>query len=167
MSQENLFNPSTYSSAASLAKTSQTQETWQGSQKESVQDCGLSNSESFAYYDHDTQSLRTWQISLASGLNESLPILPRLGEMRHGRLYRHPQQEQITREIEYLSSVTLPTMSATEYKGAPRKRFRGSTHFRGSRMVEGLRNGLNDPCRISIHFAEAQMGFPQDYTMIE
>ena len=131
------------------------------------QDCGLKWLESFGYFDPDTQSLRTWQTSLDSDWNECLPTLPRWGEMRHGQLYLHPQSEQITGVIEYLSCHGLPTIAATEYKGASKNRFRGSPHYKGTRMVEALRNGPTDPSRISIHFAEVQMGFPRDYTKVE
>jgi DNA (cytosine-5)-methyltransferase 1 len=44
-----------------------------------------------AYYDPDSCSLRTSQLSLVEGLTESLPALPRSGSMRSGLVYARPK----------------------------------------------------------------------------
>lgn len=162
MSQQEMFNESMSSPGDSPAKTSALPEKWEGS-KQKDPGFGAKWGEPFARYDPDMRSLRTWQISLDSDWNRSCPILPKWGEMRHGLLYPHPLSEQIIAEIESSSSVGYPTLSATEGKGATQNRFRGSRHYKGSRMVEALRNGPSDPQYLSIPFGTAQMGFPPEY----
>ena len=44
----------------------------------------------FAYYDPDSQSLRTSQDTFLLGLPMSSPTLPRSGSMRNGQLYERP-----------------------------------------------------------------------------
>ena len=58
----------------------------------------------------------------------------------------------------------LPTIGKNEPKGASKKRFRGSAHFRGAKMSEGLRNCETDPNYLHPSFAEAAMGFPIGWT---
>lgn len=65
-----------------------------------------------------------------------------------------------------LRAVKLPTMGASEYKGASHKRFKGSQSFRGAKMSEGLRTSLQDPKYLNPCFAELIMGLPKDYTAL-
>lgn len=58
----------------------------------------------------------------------------------------------------------LPTIGKNEPKGASRKRFLGSQHFRGAKMSEGLRTCEEDPTYLHPSFAEAAMGFPIGWT---
>ena len=61
----------------------------------------------------------------------------------------------------------LPTLGKQELKGSSRKRFRGSPHFRGAKMSEGLRICADDPIYLHPSFAEAVMGFPIGWTELE
>jgi len=61
----------------------------------------------------------------------------------------------------------LPTIGANEYKGSAHSRFRGSQHFRGAKMVEGLRLTETDPIYLHPSFAELVMGFPTGWTDLE
>ena len=61
----------------------------------------------------------------------------------------------------------LPTLGRQEPKGAARNRFRGSPHFRGAKMSEGLRICADDPIYLHPSFAEAVMGFPIGWTELE
>ena len=61
----------------------------------------------------------------------------------------------------------LPTLGKNEPKGAARKRFRGSPHFRGAKMSEGFRTTLNCPNYLSPSFADIAMGFPMGWTELE
>lgn len=58
----------------------------------------------------------------------------------------------------------LPTMGASEFKGASRNRYVGSPHFRGAKMSEGLRISSADPTYLNPSFAEAVMGYPIGWT---
>jgi hypothetical protein len=69
-----------------------------------------------------------------------------------------------SKEKEYLS---LPTITANEGKGSGRKRYRGSKHFRGAKMSEGLRTCQSDPIYTHPNFAEAAMGYEKDWTLVE
>lgn len=61
----------------------------------------------------------------------------------------------------------LPTIGKNEPKGASRNRYRGSVHFRGAKMCEGLRISEDDPIYLHPSFAEAAMGFPIGWTELE
>ena len=61
----------------------------------------------------------------------------------------------------------LPTITANEGKGAGRKRWVGSKDYRGAKMSEGLRTSFNDPIYTHPNFAEGQMGYPRDWTLLE
>jgi len=63
--------------------------------------------------------------------------------------------------LETVLARLLPTMGANEYKGASKKRYRGSAEFRGAKMAEG------DPVYLNPQFAEAMMGYELDYTLLE
>lgn len=60
---------------------------------ESVQDCGVSMSESFASYDRNSSSWRTSQRSLFGGLVEFSETWPKSGLMRSGTVYRRVSLE--------------------------------------------------------------------------
>lgn len=60
----------------------------------------------------------------------------------------------------------LPTLGKQEPKGSSKKRFRGSPHFRGAKMSEGLRICEDDPIYLHPSFAEAVMGFPIGWTAL-
>ncbi len=66
--------------------------------------------------------------------------------------------------VTVLKRVSLPTISATEYKGAQKNRYKGSRDFRGVRMSEGLRTCKEDPIYLNPSFAEVMMGFPVGWT---
>ncbi len=69
--------------------------------------------------------------------------------------------------LETFLARLLPTIVASEYKGSGRKRFHGSTQFRGAKMAEGLRISQKDPIYLSASFAEVMMGCDKDYTLLE
>jgi hypothetical protein len=63
--------------------------------------------------------------------------------------------------------LSLPTVGASEYKGSKRNRFKGSEHFRASKMSEGLRTCKEDPIYLNPCFAEVVMGFPAGWTELD
>lgn len=95
---------------------------------------------------------------------EYCAIFPAAGTMRNGRLFQQPPLGPIIAEPEYL---LLPTLGKNEYKGASRKRYRGSPHFRGAKMSEGLRTCECDPIYLHPSFAELVMGFPIGWSELE
>ncbi len=66
-----------------------------------------------------------------------------------------------------IARLILPTLGASEYKGASRKRYKGSPHFRGAKTSEALRNCETDATYLNPQFAELMMGYPIDYTRLE
>ncbi len=63
--------------------------------------------------------------------------------------------------------LVLPTIGKNEYKGSSRKRYRGSKHFRGAKMSEGLRTCETDEIYLNPSFAEVVMGYPPGWTELE
>lgn len=81
-------------------------------------DSGQSLHGSFGYYDPDSCSLKTSQVSLFGGSTESLETLPNSGSMRSGRLYERPTLERPISGGASSSSpheTPYPTPSATPY----------------------------------------------------
>jgi hypothetical protein len=62
------------------------------------------------------------------------------------------------------SGYLLPTIGKNEYKGSSAKRFKGSPHFRGAKMVEGLRTCSTDPIYLTPSFGETAMLWPITWT---
>lgn len=120
--------------------------------------------DSFARYDQNSQSWRTWQRCLIEGLAEFWGTWPRSGMTRSGTAYRLPVLAIPTLGTE---SGLLPTIGANESKGAGKYRYRGSTAYRGAKMSEGLRTGEADPIYLHPDFAEWSMGFPAGWTLLE
>ncbi len=83
------------------------------------------------------------------------------GMMQDGVFWELGTSARYTKEIE---SGFLPTISATEWKGACSRRFVGSEHYRAARMAEGLRRGKDCPAYIHPDFAEVQMLWPITWT---
>ena len=152
---------------ASPVKTSQSQGKRQGSMA-SGQVYTAKCLELLARVDQDTQYLKTsqdclFQIEEGGSQNFSM-TWPRSGMMRNGTVFRLPTLAPLTGVIE---SGLLPTIGKNEGKGASRNRYRGSKHFRGAKMSEGLRTCREDPIYTHPSFAEAAMGFPKGWTDLQ
>lgn len=78
----------------------------------SSQASSSNSQESFAFWDRDSSSLRTAQLSLFEDWIEYSERLPNSGSMRNGELYRHENSALRTFESE---SGLLPTPTATPY----------------------------------------------------
>ena len=151
------------SAADSLAKTSRSPASGPAYPDQN-RDYGPNSTEPFASFDHESRSWKTFQrLSLADSTSYS-GAWPSSGMMRSGKLYQLVMWGHATYDDEYSSSRMLPTPSATEHKGAPRNRYRGSPNYRGSRMVEGLRDSEECPATVSPRFVELAMGFPTGWT---
>lgn len=131
---------------------------------ESDQACGSTWRELLARYDHVSRSWRTPQCSLLEGLDVFSETWPRWGMMRDGACFlgERPALGIFASE----SGWWLPTIGKNEYRGTSKKRFRGSPHFRGAKMCEGLRTCSDDPTYLSPLFAEDAMGWPHMWSAL-
>lgn len=149
------------------------------------------------FYDHKSQSLRTFQCCINVDLMLSLQILPKWGMMRNGSLYqlkrlgrctsgkefsllptpvssdrftcnfKRSQVKEGSRHSLRIHHALLPTIGKNEYKGSSRKRYIGSKDFHGAKMSEGLRTCETDKIYLNPYFAEAVMGFPIGWTELD
>ena len=117
-----------------------------------------------ATYDHDGYCWKTLQHCLDGGWAELSETWPQSGMTVNGKLYRHRPSAHLTGDS--VSSL-LPTIGASEYKGSASSRYSGSKNFRGAKMSEGLRTSQTDAPCTHPNFAEAAMGYPKDYTLLE
>ncbi len=120
--------------------------------------------ELLAEYDQNGFFWKTYQLCLTGEWELYSETWPQSGMTRSGKLYQLQQSEQF---IGAVACGLLPTIPATEYKGCQKYRYRGSETFRGSKMSEGLRTSQNDPPCTHPNFAEAMLGYPKDYTLLE
>jgi len=157
---------------------------------------GVSTPALLAKYDQPTQSWRTSQLCLEGGLSVFSETWPRSGMTRSGIAYQLPPLVPLTSEIASgllptprkndsekrgsfdienlrngfpaaVKRLFIPTLGKNESKGSSRKRYRGSPHFRGAKMSEGLRICEDDPIYLHPCFAEVVMGFPIGWTELE
>lgn len=118
----------------------------------------------FAWLDQDTGSWRTWQHCLLDNWAMFSGQWPPSGMMRNGIAW---EREPLAHPIIAPEHTFLPTIPAGEGKGSSRKRYVGSQSFRGAKMSEGLRTCQSDQIYTHPNFAEAAMGLPKDYTLLE
>src|ERR1700722_10087429 len=92
------------------------------------------------------------------------PNLPRLGMMLNGML-----SDLVIWDFPTSGSAYgwLPTITATEWKGTPRSRFKGSKDYRGGRTSEALRTGFERPAILAPDFAELFQGYPTGWTVLK
>jgi hypothetical protein len=159
------------SPGASRAKTLALLESKQGSAKEQEVDCGVSAFALLASYDPNTQSLKTSQTcflghqnNLEDGLAQFSQTWPPSGMMRNGKIY---QRQPWALPIADQESGLLPTPTASQWRGAARKRFKGSPNYKGSFTVEALRHSIECPQYINPDFVEVIMGFPIKWTELK
>ena len=124
--------------------------------------------ELLASVDLDTQFLKTSQGCLletqVGGSQNFSMTWPRSGLMQSGIVSKLPT---LAHRIDATECGLLPTLGKNEGKGASRKRYVGSDHFRGAKMAEGLRTCPTDQIYTHPNFAEAAMGFPRGWTDLQ
>jgi hypothetical protein len=148
-------------SLASPAKTSARQGIVKVSISEPVAACSTNSCEPFALLDRDMWCWKTYGQFCLTGLEPFLQSWPEMGVLANGHAYQLPILELGTFAI---VGGLFPTPTATEWKGAPKNRFIGSPHWRGSRTSESLRCSETDPPAVHPDYAEALMGFPTGWT---
>ena len=155
--QPSMFSPEDFPASPSATRGSGKRRTMRGGS-------GRSSRDAFASYDPDTCSWRTYQASLTGQLQTFSETWPRAGMTRSGTAYRLPP---LVLHMSGIASGWLPTLGANEFKGSSRARYRGSPHFRGAKMSEGLRLCESDPIYLHPSFAELVMGYPIGWTDLE
>ncbi len=63
--------------------------------------------------------------------------------------------------------IMIPTIGASEPKGASSKRYRNSAAYRGAKTAEYMRTSKDDPIYLHPSFAEAMMGFPMGWSELK
>lgn len=114
--------------------------------------------------------------ALQSSLENKLKMrLPTDGWMKSAQTWRHRTtllhrpycqlvaSAHLIKETE--RGLWLPTIGAQEGKGAGKLRYKGSPHFRGVKMSEGLRTCETDPIYLNPYFAAAVMGYPMSWVL--
>ena len=115
--------------------------------------------DSFAYYDHNSSSLRMCQGTLFSDLIPSSVTLPKTGTMRNGVLF--PLRAHAERHIPESGSLSWPSPGANDWKGS------SVVGQRQGQLDEAVERKWATPQRPSGHrqrlnprWVEALMGFP-------
>lgn len=108
-----------------------------------------------------TYQLRPWALHTLERGCGLLPTPRANDSQKRGNFNVHEPRNGFPAMVKRLF---LPMIGKQEPKGASRKRFRGSPHFRGAKMSEGLRICETDPIYLHPSFAEASMGFPIGWT---
>lgn len=86
-----------------------------------ARDYSTKSCESFAKWDRDSLSWKTFQRSLLEEWETYSEPYPRSGSMQNGKLYRRNQWERDTVATEYSLSVGIPTASMSKRSEAFRK----------------------------------------------
>lgn len=60
-----------------------------------------------------------------------------------------------------------PTLTASEWKGVSRKRFWGSSYCRSDKLASRFRTRREDLTHLNPDYAEAFMGFPMGWTVLD
>lgn len=129
-----------------------------------VQDCSGRWLKPICWFDLNTGLWKTWQNCLIEEWEPYLERWPPAGVMQNGIAW---EREPLAHPIIAPESTFLPTIPTSEGKGSSRSRFKGSRNFRGAKMSEALRTCQSDPIYTHPNFAEAAMGLPKDYTLLE
>jgi hypothetical protein len=130
-------------------------------------DCGVSMSESFASYDHDSSSWKTSQRSLLGGLTSFSGTWPRQGMMRSGAVFRRLTSER--RTADETGSLSWPTpracsaMAATITAGAVKRAPERVKAFPNLETVMTIIEPEPVGKALTVAWVSALMGFPPDW----
>lgn len=82
-----------------------------------------------------------------------------------GRLYYQLQvSEPCTDDTE---QRLLPTLTASEWRGVAKNRYWGSSTYRADKLASRFRRQSEDMTHINPDYAEAYMGFPTGWTVLD
>lgn len=155
--------------AASRAKTFRSPNITPSDSMVSEADCGFTTPGSFASFDRDSCSWKTFQVSLDGALVEFSETWPRSGMMRNGTAFQLPTLAPRMVETEY---GLLPTpIRATGGRSLTGAVWKGRSAYTasGRKLQVDLRGflkraGYKTGVRSLTRFSEWMMGFPQLWT---
>ena len=156
-SQLSLDNMMSYAEA-SLANPYPWQEIEQELPRNPDQVFFTNSCESYAWFDQDSLSWKTWQRSLITDWTSFSESFPKQGTMQNGQLYLRVHWEPV---IEEADGGWLPTPTARDYKG------RTSTKWNekyGPKVIPDVLTQTGDHMSVSPYFLEEVMGYPIGWT---
>ena len=168
---------------------SQWQETELESQKNPDQVFFTNSCESYAWYDQDSLSWKTWQQSLITDWTSFSESFPKQGTMQNGQLYLRVHWEPVIEEVDggalptptatnarqgmnsynnkgkpLLGAALLPTPTARDYKG--RCSVKWNQKY-GAKVIPDVLTQIGDSMSVSPYFLEEVMGYPLGWTALE
>ena len=144
--QQNLFNIKSFV-GDSPVRIYQLQAFKKALPKKLGQDSSLNSCESYAWYDHNTLSWRTWQRSLIEGWTLYSGSFPKQGMMQNGQLYQQVLWEPAIKEAD---GGSLPTPTASDVEGGVAKdvQYENGHFFRENKKGERWGVKLRDAVSI-------------------
>lgn len=127
--------------------------------QEQDQGCGASSLGSFARFDHDTFSWRTYQRCLDGEWERYSQTWPQAGTMRNGACFRVPSLECRTKETACLSLPTPTKSMGQRGWGLSRS---GRRRYSEKTQNDAWTLGYKPPPEI----VEWMMGFPHGFTLV-
>ena len=141
-SQQSLFNLTQYAED-SHAKTSVRQGEAKASRKKPDQVFFTNSSESFAWYDQDTSSWKTWQRSLITEWTSYLESFPKQGTMQNGQLFLRVHWEPVIKEADGGSLPTPTTMDHLPQRSPKALKRQMEGPRKGRTKLANLREAVN------------------------
>ena len=140
---------------------SQWQETELESQKNPDRVFFTNSCESYAWYDQDSLSWKTWQQSLITDWTSFSESFPKQGTMQNGQLYLRVHWEPVIEEVD---GGALPTPTARDYKG--RCSVKWNEKY-GPKVIPDVLTQTGDSMSVSPYFLEEVMGYPLGWTELK
>lgn len=126
-----------------------------------VQVFGSKCSESFASYDPESQSWKTFQLSLSGDCQEFLEAFPKSGTMRSGELYQVKISEPRPCES---GGFVFPSPRASEWKQSGPIGSKSYEHMRKRRyLCAVIQEYYGTSGKLNPRFVEWLLGFPTDW----
>ena len=134
------------------------------SQKNPDQVSFTNSCESYAWYDQDSLSWKTWQRSLIMDWTSFSESFPKQGTMQNGQLYLRVHWEPVIEEADGGVSQRLPTPTARDYKG--RTSVKWNEKY-GPKVLPDVLTQIGDHMSVSPYFVEEMMGYPIGWTELK
>ena len=143
------------------AKTSVELEKKRALLKKQDQDCSMNSCESYAWYDQDSSSWKTWQRSLTTEWTSYSESYSQQGLMRNGQLFQQQWLELVIPEID---GGLLPTPTATDFKG---RSGQGYIDRHGPHRIADVLTKVGDSMSVNPSFIEEMMAYEIGYTEVK
>jgi len=131
------------SAEGSLANQSQWQETELESQKNPDQVFFTNSCESYAWFDPDSLSWKTWQQSLITDWTSFSESFPKQGTMQNGQLYLRVHWEPVIKEVDGGALPTPTTMDHLPQRSVDSMIKQTTIHRKGRTKLANLREAVN------------------------